>query len=163
MGPTWGPTGTDKTQVGPVLAPWTLLSGLLHLTRNHWYDYSAMPQTELISVTKRDNCCFTATPNDRRDIWNYRSTECLFNSLFRLTTKKHQRSASLSLCQGNPPVTGGFPAQRDSNAENISIWWRHNMHWSICNRRTDSYSSGVYASWTAGSVKDKYDMQSTNG
>ena len=28
MGPTWGPSGADRTQVGPVLAPWTLLSGL---------------------------------------------------------------------------------------------------------------------------------------
>ena len=27
MGPTWGPSGTDRTQVGPMLAPWNLLSG----------------------------------------------------------------------------------------------------------------------------------------
>ena len=27
MGPTWGPSGTDRTQVGPMLVPWTLLSG----------------------------------------------------------------------------------------------------------------------------------------
>ena len=27
MGPTWGPSGDDSTQVGPMLAPWTLLSG----------------------------------------------------------------------------------------------------------------------------------------
>ena len=25
-GPTWGPSGADRTQVGPMLAPWTLLS-----------------------------------------------------------------------------------------------------------------------------------------
>ena len=28
MGPTCGPSGADRTQVGPMLAPWTLLSGL---------------------------------------------------------------------------------------------------------------------------------------
>ena len=28
MRPTWGPSGADKTQVGPMLAPWTLLSGI---------------------------------------------------------------------------------------------------------------------------------------
>ena len=28
-GPTRGPSGADKTQVGPMLAPWTLLSGWL--------------------------------------------------------------------------------------------------------------------------------------
>ena len=27
MGPTWGPSGADRFQVGPMLAPWTLLSG----------------------------------------------------------------------------------------------------------------------------------------
>ena len=26
MGPTWGQSGADRTQVGPMLAPWTLLS-----------------------------------------------------------------------------------------------------------------------------------------
>ena len=30
MGPTWGPSGAGRTQVGPMLAPWTLLSGLFH-------------------------------------------------------------------------------------------------------------------------------------
>ena len=27
MGPPWGPSGADRTQMGPMLAPWTLLSG----------------------------------------------------------------------------------------------------------------------------------------
>ena len=27
MGPTWGPPGANMTQVGPMLVPWTLLSG----------------------------------------------------------------------------------------------------------------------------------------
>ena len=26
MGPTWGPSGAGRTQVGPMLVPWTLLS-----------------------------------------------------------------------------------------------------------------------------------------
>ena len=30
MGATWGPPGTDRTQVGPMLAPWTLLSGVVY-------------------------------------------------------------------------------------------------------------------------------------
>ena len=33
-------------------------------------------------------------------------------------------------CEGNPPVTGGFPSQRTSNAENVSIWWR--LHEKTC-------------------------------
>ena len=50
---------------------------------------------------------------------------CLFKSLFKLTSKNTSKPALLSLCEGNPPVTGGFPSQRVSNAENVSIWWRH--------------------------------------
>ena len=40
---------------------------------------------------------------------------------------KHQSSASLALFEGNPLVTDGFPSQRASNAENVSIWWRHHI------------------------------------
>ena len=29
MGPTWGPSGSCRPQMGPMLAPWTLLSGSL--------------------------------------------------------------------------------------------------------------------------------------
>ena len=36
MGPTWGPLGADRTLVGPMLAPWTLLSGLVsHFRYRH--------------------------------------------------------------------------------------------------------------------------------
>ena len=32
MGPTWGPPGSCRSQMGPVLAPWTLLSGFMSWT-----------------------------------------------------------------------------------------------------------------------------------
>ena len=41
--------------------------------------------------------------------------------------RKHQSSASLAFVWGNSPGTGEFPAQMASNAENISIWWRHHV------------------------------------
>ena len=36
MGPKWGPSGADRTQVGPMLAPWTLLSGTIG-NMTTWY------------------------------------------------------------------------------------------------------------------------------
>ena len=39
--------------------------------------------------------------------------------------RKRQSSASLAFVEGNSPVTGEFPAQGASKAENVSIWWRH--------------------------------------
>ena len=37
MGPTWGPSGADRTQVGPMFAPWTLLSGCWCPDFSWWY------------------------------------------------------------------------------------------------------------------------------
>ena len=35
MGPTWGPSGADRSQVGPMLVPWTLLSGTVFPTNSN--------------------------------------------------------------------------------------------------------------------------------
>ena len=40
-------------------------------------------------------------------------------------SKKTPKLRVTGLCDGNPPVTGEFPPQKASNAENVSIWWRH--------------------------------------
>ena len=42
--------------------------------------------------------------------------------------RKHQSFAPLAFVRGIPRVTGEFPAQRASNAENVSIWWRHHTN-----------------------------------
>ena len=41
--------------------------------------------------------------------------------------RKHQSSTSLAFVRGNSPGAGEFPAQMASNAENVSIWWRHHV------------------------------------
>ena len=63
---------------------------------------------------------------------NRRPLKCFFSVMFWVTSKKHQRSALLALCEGNPPVTGGFPSQRASNAESVSILWRHHATVGWC-------------------------------
>ena len=61
----------------------------------------------------------------RDGVWNHRRLDCLLNRLFWRKSKKTSKFRVTGLCGGNPPVTGGFPSQRASNAENVSIWWRH--------------------------------------
>ena len=39
--------------------------------------------------------------------------------------KKTSQLRVTGLCAGNSPVTGEFHAQRASDVENVSIWWRH--------------------------------------
>ena len=43
----------------------------------------------------------------------------------RRRSKKTSKLCVTGLFVGNSPVTGEFPTQRASNAENVSIWWRH--------------------------------------
>ena len=52
-------------------------------------------------------------------------TTVYFNRLFRRRSKKTSNLRVTGLCVGNSPGTGEFPAQMASNAENVSIWWRH--------------------------------------
>ena len=51
----------------------------------------------------------------------------LFDRLFRRRSKKTSKLCVTGLCEGNSPVTGEFPAQRAGDAENVSIWWRHQV------------------------------------
>ena len=63
--------------------------------------------------------------NGRDSVSNHQPYDCLLNCLFRRRWKKTSKLRVTCLCAGNSPGTGKFPAQMASNAENVSIWWRH--------------------------------------
>ena len=67
--------------------------------------------------------------NEPDGVSNHLRINCLLNRLFRLRSKKTSMLRLAGLCKVNSPVTGEFPAPRASNAENVSIWWRHNVFW----------------------------------
>ena len=48
MGPTWGPSGADRTQVGPMLAPWTFLSGIFCV---HNQLFTGPSHVQLLSIS----------------------------------------------------------------------------------------------------------------
>ena len=54
---------------------------------------------------------------------NHQPHDCLLNRPFRRRSKKTSKLRVTGLCEGNSPVTGEFPSQVASNAENVSIWW----------------------------------------
>ena len=56
---------------------------------------------------------------------NHQPHDCLLNSLFRRRSKKTSKLRVTGLCVGNSPVTGEFPAQKASNAENVSRCMRY--------------------------------------
>ena len=63
--------------------------------------------------------------NGPGSVSNHQPHDCLLNRLFRRRSKKTSKLRVTDLCAGKSPGTGEFPAQMASNAENVSIWWRH--------------------------------------
>ena len=63
--------------------------------------------------------------NEHDGVSTPRRLDCLLNGLFRCRLKKTSKPRVTGLCDGNSPVTGEFPVQRASDAENVSISWRH--------------------------------------
>ena len=63
--------------------------------------------------------------NEHDGVQSHRRLDCLLNRLFRHRSKNASKLRVTGLCEENSPVTGEFPTQRVSDAENVSIWWRH--------------------------------------
>ena len=68
--------------------------------------------------------------NERDGVSNHQLHHCLLNRLFKRLSKKTSKLRVTGFCVGNSPVTGEFPEQMASNAENVSIWWRHHVRTS---------------------------------
>ena len=70
--------------------------------------------------------------NGHDGVSNHQPHQCLLNRLFRRRSQKASKLRVTGLCAGNSPGTGEFPAQMASNAENVSIWWRHHEMCTVC-------------------------------
>ena len=113
--------------------------------QSHFLEYLYNWKSGCSQATKSPRCWFTLpTPvrpgcepafyishtlqwrhNERNGVLNHQPHDCLINRLFRRRSKKTSKLCVTGLCAGNSPVTGEFPTQMASNAENVSIWWRH--------------------------------------
>ena len=66
--------------------------------------------------------------NGHGSVSNHQPYDCLLNRLFKAQLKGTSKLRVAGLCAVNSPGTGEFPAQMASNAENVSIWWRHHAN-----------------------------------
>ena len=69
--------------------------------------------------------------NGHGGVSNHQPRGCILNSLFRRRWQKTSKLHVTGLCAGQFTGTGEFPAQRASNAENVSIWWSHHENWAM--------------------------------
>ena len=53
------------------------------------------------------------------------SLTIVFSTVYSNADKKTSKLRVTGLCVDNSRKTGEFPAQMASDAENVSIWWRH--------------------------------------
>ena len=68
---------------------------------------------------------YSDVKNGRDSVSNHQPHDCLLNRFFRRRSKQISNLRFTGLCAGNSPVISEFPAQMASNAETVSIWWRH--------------------------------------
>ena len=94
-----------------------------------WYK-----EEPLLLLHFRKEWTFVCTPlkttlqwyhNEYNGISNNQRLDCLLNQIVQAQIKENIKSLHHWPLRGNTPVTSGFPSQRASNAENVSIWWRH--------------------------------------
>ena len=86
--------------------------------------------------------------NKRDSVSNHQRLDCLHNRLFSRRSKKTSKLCVTGICVRNSPVIGGFPSQRASNAENVSIWWRHHLVRKICTGSNTQLKSPRYSAWS---------------
>ena len=73
--------------------------------------------------------------NKRDGVSNYQPRDCIFNRLFGRRSKKISKLRVTSLWEGNSPVTDEFPAQKASNAVNVSILMTSSyISYKLCGR-----------------------------
>ena len=56
------------------------------------------------------------------------SLTIVYSTFIRAPIKENIKIPRHWPCAGNSPVTGEFPVQKASNAENVYIWWRHHVY-----------------------------------
>ena len=117
-----------------------------HSKANVKRNWVLWPKSISTNLSFEMNFPFQWCHNERNGVSNYRCLDCLLNCLLMHRWKKTLKLRVTDLWEGNPPLTGGFPTQRASNAENASIWWRYQWRDILtCNRLLMLYLQG-YAS-----------------
>ena len=94
----------------------TINTTYLTLTGTLFYKYFSL-HTHFITLQWCHNEC--------KGMWNHPRLDCSLNCLSMQAQNKPSKLGVTGLCEGNPLVTSGFPSQRASNAENVSILWCH--------------------------------------
>ena len=104
---------------------WTTLSSLIPVKKCFSTDYVWHSTKKHASYLRVEMNSLLWRHNERYGVSDHQPHDYLLNRLFRRRSKKPSKLRVTDLCGGNSPGIGEFPTQRASNAENVSVWWRH--------------------------------------
>ena len=121
VGPAWGPSGADSTQVGPMLAPWTLLSGMI--TIQHAHEFIVIVLLLFMAIVQMTN---TYNHNNRV----YGENQCIFATCFFFLN--HQLSMQGLTHWGRDKIV----AISQTKFQNAFSWmkmyeFRSRFHWNL--------------------------------
>ena len=105
-----------------------MICDVMTLTQRHCYVSRSLPRDFCVL---EDFITLEWRHNGHDGVWNHQPHGCVLSRLFRRRSKKTPKLRVTGLCEGNSPVTGEFPSQRASNAENVSSWWRHQFFFRL--------------------------------
>ena len=88
---------------------------------------------------------------ERDGVSNHQRHECLRNRLAKAQIKENIKAPRHWPLWGNSMVTGEFPAQRTSNADNVFIWWRHHANFRVCQHCGLVFLSAVHVGYAGSS------------
>ena len=110
-----------------IMNSWNILT---RISNNIWF-YQISTSSRYHEFSLRYTCMYTESlqwrHNEHDGVSNHRRLHCLLKCLLRHRWMKISKLRVNGHYEGNPPVTGGFPSQRTSNAENASIWCHHHV------------------------------------
>ena len=117
-------------ELGPVIfLAWSWLLVLWHAWLIQWSLYMLYPTIiwtiGTSRVTHAGHWNITVTSQWFRYRLKSPASRLFTQSFIQTQIKKTSKLRVTGLCAGNSPGTGEFPAQMASNAQNVSIRWRH--------------------------------------
>ena len=140
MGSTWDPTGADRTQVGPMLAQWTLLSGCLMTGYHTVFIINGLTLGNFMITDSYSN------PNSKVSIashftkWLLSYMHSCFVRAEKLQTKLNDKTETLVLISIMVTTSLSLAAieiyfQNTSNITHPRLDLNTDIHFSECERR----------------------------
>ena len=132
---SWWLTWLFTSILSTIAAPYLMITVVNMMIACSWILYTLYfrlcdqytIEPKYTTVFSRTNNYIIATSNEHQDILIHLLFACLISSLFKHTPKKTSKLCITGLSKGNSQVSGWFPLQRASNAENDFISWCHHL------------------------------------